>query len=137
MPFSEAEDNNVLDHFVGKTTWTFAADRIYLALTSTTPTKTGTNVTEPAEATYARVQVTGANFATAASSHIDNSGLISFPDSVADTWASGSALTHIAIYDAASAGNFLGFIDIADKVVGTNTVLSIPIADLDITMGGT
>jgi hypothetical protein len=137
MPFSEAEDNDVLDQFVGKTAWTYAADRIYLGLSSSTPTKTGTNVTEPTEGTYARVQVTGANWATAASSATSNSGLISFPDSVADTWDSGNLLTHIVIYDALTTGNFLGFISITGRIVGTNTVLSVPIGDLDITMGGT
>jgi hypothetical protein len=136
MPFSTAIDNSILDHFTGKTTWT-APTSTYIGLSSTTPTKTGTNVTEPSAGAYARVEVTAAQWVTAASSATSNNAEKSFPQATAD-WLSAADLTHLVLYDAVTAGNFLGFkaLTVAKPVTNGDTA-KFPIGDIDLAIGGT
>jgi hypothetical protein len=84
---------------------------IYVGLSTTTPTATGGNVTEPSSGSYARVATAPAdwNVGTSADpSVIDNANPITFPTATGN-WASSANMTHFVLYDAASAGNFLGF----------------------------
>lgn len=136
MPFSTAIDNSILDHFTGKSTWTAPA-AVYVGLSSTTPTKSGGNVTEPSGGAYARVQISAAQFTTASSSSTATNADRSFPQATAD-WLSGVDLTHIVLYDAASGGNFLGFKAVTTaKPVNNGDTARIPSGDLSITIGGT
>ena len=98
--------NKLLDHQVGKTSFTMPTVRV--GLSSTTPTAAGTNVTEPSSGSYARVTTSGATWNAAASGSITNATAITFPTATAD-WVAGANLTHAVFYDAASGGNFLGF----------------------------
>ncbi len=136
MPFAESIDNKILDHFTGKTAWSQPA-AIYIGLSSTTPTKTGTNITEPSGGGYARVQVTAAQFDAAATSHTQNNADKAFPQATAD-WLSGVNLTHLVIYDAATAGTFLGFkaLTTAKPVLSGDTA-KVLLGDWDLTIGGT
>lgn len=136
MPFSTSVDNALLDHLCGKAVWTAPA-AIYVGLSSTTPTKAGANVTEPSGGGYARTQITAAQFQSAASSATQNNTDKSFPVATAD-WLSAASLTHLVIYDAATAGNFLGFKALtAAKPVLNGDTAKILNGDLDIVMGGT
>ncbi|HEY3493630.1 MAG TPA: hypothetical protein VGK73_03045 [Polyangiaceae bacterium] len=138
MPFSTALDNSILDHFTTKATWAArTANATWIGLSSTTPTKTGTNVTEPSGGAYARVQVTAAEFDAAASSATQNNASQDFPAATAD-WLSAVNLTHLVIYDASTAGTFLGFkaLTVAKPVLNGDTA-KVPIGDLDLVMGGT
>ena len=84
---------------------------IYVALSSTTPTETGTNVTEPSGGSYARVATVAADWNAATNadpSVVTNANAIVFPTASAD-WVSGADLTHFALYDASTSGNYLGF----------------------------
>jgi hypothetical protein len=102
--------NLTLDIAFGKATNTFPAI-FYVGLSSTEPTDTGTNVTEPAGGSgYARVGVTNsATYWSAAVSRVKaNAQNVTFAVATAD-WASGSDLTHFVIYDAISGGNFVGW----------------------------
>lgn len=137
VPFSTAIDNSILDHYTTKTTWSArTANATYIALSSTTPTKSGTNVTEPSGGSYARVQVTAAQFDAAASSATQNNVDKNFTQATAD-WVSAANLTHLVLYDASSSGTFLGFkaLTTAKPVLNGDTakVLS---GDLDLVMGG-
>lgn len=111
--FSRYTDRALLNALFGKTSSFGAlasAPTIYVGLSSTTPSKTGTNVTEPSGDGYARVETAASdwNAATDASpSVIDNAAEIEFPTAT-DDWASGSNMTYFVAYDAASGGNFLG-----------------------------
>lgn len=113
MSFSNYTAQALLNSLLGKTSNFGAlasAPAIYVGLSSTTPTETGTNVTEPSGGAYARVLVNAAgwNAATSADPSLaDNVSAITFPTATAD-WLSAANLTHFVIYDAASAGNFLG-----------------------------
>ena len=136
MPFSTTIDNSILDHFTGKSTWT-APTAVYAGLSSTTPTKSGSNVTEPSGGAYARIQITSGNFDTAASSATTTNAEKSFATATAD-WVSGSDLTHLVLYDAVTAGNFLGFKALTTaKPVNNGDTAKIASGDLDISIGGT
>lgn len=135
MPFSTTIDNKILDHFNGKSTWTAPA-AMYAALSSTTPTKSGSNVTEPSGGSYARVLIPAASMNVAASSATENNADIAFVKATAD-WVSGANLTHLALYDAVSAGNFLGYkaLTVAKPVLNGDTA-KILSGDLDEAIGG-
>lgn len=137
MPFSTAIDNSIIDHYTTKATWAArTANATWIGLSSTTPTKTGTNVTEPSGGSYGRVQVTAAEFDAAASSATANNAEQAFAQATAD-WVSGADLTHLVIYDASTAGTFIGFkaLTVAKPVLNGDTA-KVPVGDLDIVMGG-
>lgn len=134
---SDAYANLALDLIFSKAT-NNAAATYYFGLSSTTPTNSGTNVTEPSGGSYARVAIT--NNATqfpAASGRAKSNGLsITFPTATAD-WASGADMTHFVIYDAASAGTFVGWGALTSVTpVLTGTQASFAPGDLDITSSG-
>src|SRR5579863_8440645 len=87
------------------------APTIYVALSSTTPTTVGGNVTEPSTGSYARVSTPAASWtvATAADPVVtENGSVVTFPTATAD-WLSAANLTYFVLYDAISAGNCLGY----------------------------
>lgn len=136
MPFAESIDDDILDHYTGKATWT-APTATWIGLSSTTPTKTGTNVTEPSGGAYARQQVTSANWASAASSATSNTPEIAYPTATAD-WLSAANLTHMVIYTAETAGTFIGSkaLTVAKPVTNGDTA-KFAAGDIDLVMGGT
>jgi hypothetical protein len=137
MPFSTDLDNDILDHFFGKATWAAQGDNRYVGLSSTTPTKAGTNVTEPSGGGYARQQLTAASMDVAASSTTSSNADITFPQATAD-YASGADMTHMVMYDAVTVGNFQLFKSLTvTKPVLDGDTAKFTAADLDFTMGGT
>lgn len=106
MPFSNYLRNKVLEHSVGKTAYTLPT--VYVALSTTTPAADGTGVTEPSGGSYARVVTAGTDWATASAGSITNANAITFPTATAD-WASAANFTYGVLYDAATAGNVLGY----------------------------
>lgn len=82
---------------------------VYIALSTTAPTAAGANVTEPTANGYARVAVlnNATNFPTATGGSKTNGTPITFPEATG-AWGGGN-ITHFAIFDAATAGTFMGF----------------------------
>lgn len=120
MPLTQATHSDLLDHLFGKATLT--APTIYVGLSSTTPTSTGGNVTEPTTGSYARVETEAADWDTAADgdpSVLDNAQEIAFPAATAD-WVGGSNLTHFTLHDAASDGNVIGWGELTTPKPVTN-----------------
>lgn len=136
MPASTTIDNAVLNHLFGKSTWTAPAG-VYLGLSSTTPTKSGTNVTEPSGGNYSRRQLLAAELDAASGSANTNNVELAFAPATAD-WLAAADLTHIVMYDASSGGNFLGFgaLAVAQKVRSGDT-FRIPVGDFDGSIAGT
>lgn len=135
MGLSTAIRNSAIDHYTTKTTWAArTANATWLGLSSTTPTATGTNVTEPSGGSYARVQVTAAEFDAAASAATTINAEQAFAQATAD-WVSGADLTHGVLYDASTAGTFLGFgaLSVAKPVLNQDTA-KVPAGDLDIAL---
>ena len=124
MSFSTTVDQAALDWFL--TTYT----TLYAGYSTTTPTKAGANVTEPAGATgYARVDIS-ANMARTGS-EIDNTAEITFPAATGDQ----GTVTHAVIYDADTAGNMLWFGALTDsKVVSSGDTSRFPAGDFNLTM---
>lgn len=120
MPLSRFSHRELLDHMFG-TSYT-APTNIYVGLSSTTPTSTGTNVTEPSGGSYARVSTSSSDWAAASNADptlVTNSNAITFPTATAD-WVAGSNLTHMVAYDASSAGNMIGYAQLATAKPVTN-----------------
>jgi len=122
--------NEILDHLFGKGAYT--PPTIYVALSTSEPTDTGTNVTEPAGGAYARKATAAADWnasSVGAGRIIDNANAIEFAE------ASGSwgTLSHFALYDAPEAGNFLGWGALAtSKAVGSGDTARFAAGDLDV-----
>lgn len=124
--------NKLLDHQLGKAAYTMPT--VYVALSSTTPTAGGTNVTEPSTGGYARVATSAATWASAASGATSNAAAITWAAASAD-YLSGANLTYGVLYDAITAGNCLGFglITTAKNVLNGDTP-SIAIGALTVTL---
>lgn len=121
MPLTTAQANKLIDHQLGKTAYTMPT--VYVALSSTTPSIAGTGATEPSGGAYARVATSGATWNAAASNTTSNAAVITFPTATAD-WAAGANMTYGLLYDAATAGNFLGFgaLAVAKNVLNGDTI---------------
>lgn len=103
---SDADANDLLDVMFGGIANPFPAN-YYLALSTTLPTNTGTNVTEPSGGAYARELFANdlTTFPGAAARETAIDIVIAFAEATAD-WG---LITHFAIYDAITAGNFKGW----------------------------
>lgn len=132
MPATYYLANKLIDHQLGKTSFTMPT--VYVALSSTTPTLSGTNVTEPAGGAYARVATTGATWSAASNGATSNAAAITFPAANAD-WLAGANLTYGVLYDASTAGNCLGYgvLAVAKNVLNGDTA-SIAIGALTVTI---
>jgi len=92
-------ENKILEHTLGVTT--YAKPTPYVALFTTDPTESGTGTEVSTSGTgYTRIQAT---FGTASGGSISNSADITFPVAT----SSFGTVSHIGIYDAATAGNLL------------------------------
>lgn len=97
MPFSDAVEQNVIDHFLGNSTW--AEPTKYLALFVSGVEVSGNN--------YSRVQTTNVDWNAASAgnpSSADNSAEITFPTATGGDWGN---IDEFRIFDAATLGNEL------------------------------
>ncbi len=98
--FSDHLAGAILDHVFGIAP--LAVPTLYVALSHTDPGADGSGLTEPVEATYARVA--HPNW-TRSGRQAVNSGVIEFPQAAASYGA--EPVTHFAILDADALGNVL------------------------------
>src|SRR3972149_9871190 len=94
--------NFVLDHVTGNVD-IGTLPTPYVGLSSTKPTDTGTNITEPSTGDYARVACGASQWGPAASRGIANSAVVTFPLSTA-AWLAGAAMGYWVLMDAVTAG---------------------------------
>lgn len=95
----------LLDHVFGKSTYT-APTNWFVGLSSTTPTDTGSNFTEPTGGAYARVSTAATDWNAAVEGDptiLDNLNAVTFPTATAD-WAAAASLTHFGLFTAATLG---------------------------------
>ena len=100
----------------------------YVALFTSNPAEdaSGTEVSTSGTA-YARQSATF----TVSGNTASNSAAIEFPTAT----ASYGTVTHIGVYDAASAGNLIAYAALTtSKAIDTGDVMRLPASDLDITM---
>jgi len=102
MSFSDYLEDTILDHIFGKAAYTAPA-HIYVAASLADPGESGTGLAEPSGGNYARVETDPADWSTAVDGQIENTSAIVFTTPTAD-WG---VITHVALFDAATDGNFL------------------------------
>jgi hypothetical protein len=104
MPASDYLENKLLDHIVGKASFTMPSP-VYVALCTTTPTdaSTGSTLVEANYTGYARKSVPSADWGTASSGNTSNANAITFAACTGGT----SSAQSFAICDALTGGNVL------------------------------
>ncbi len=129
--FTDYLENKMLGHLFG-TAYT-APTTVYMALSTTTPTDAGGNVTEPSGNSYARVAIgnNSTNWNAASGGTVTNKTAITFPEATG-SWGT---VTHFVLYDAATAGNALiwGALT-ASKAIGTGDTASFAAGALSISL---
>lgn len=100
---SNYAENKILEHSLGKTSWTMPTN-VYAALYTVSPTESGGG-TEVSASGYARVAIT---FGSASGGVISNSADIRFP-AVGNTSASWGTVVAIGILDASTSGNLIWY----------------------------
>ena len=122
---SDALENKLLDHVLKTTPFTVPTN-IYVALSTTDPLDTGAGISEPSDG-YARVVMD--SWDAAASRATQNTSQITFAQASGD-WGT---ITHWAIFDAITGGNFLAHGDFsASKTCPIGTNLYIAAGDIDV-----
>lgn len=122
--FIDSLEAAILDHVLNDGTYTPPANW-FVGLSSTTPTETGTNFTEPATGSYARVSTSAATWAAAvggAPSTKANGAAVTFPQATAD-WVAAANLTHFGLFIASSGGTvqIWGLLGTAKPVLNGDT----------------
>lgn len=126
--FTDYTENKVLDHIVGKTSFTMPS--VWVALFTAAPSDTGGG-TEATGGSYARKSTAGSDWAAASGGATSNAAAITF---VTPTGSWGT-ITHFALMDASTAGNMLAWAPLTTpQAVGTGNTVSFAIGDLDITL---
>lgn len=129
---SDTVANNTLDLLYGSGAQSgIAPATYYIALSTTAPTNTGTNVTEPPGNGYTRVSLTNNSTSwPAASGRVKANGtLIQFPTATGD-WGT---VGWVALYGAATAGTFYGWSQLTStQSVVSGGALDVPIGALTI-----
>lgn len=112
MSFSNILEAAILDHIFGESVYT--APTWYAALSTADPGEDGSTIAELSGSGYTRKAV-GATTRTVSS--VVNDAAITFPTATGD-W---SEVTHVALFDDPTAGNFLGSValDTARTVLDT------------------
>jgi len=130
--WSDFLENEILDHVFGAAAYTAPAT-VYVALFTSAPSDSGGG-TEVSGGSYARVAVTNnaTNFPAASGGAKSNGTVITFPAPTAN-WGT---VTHFAIFDAASAGNMLGWAALsASRVINSGDgAPKFAVGDLDLTL---
>jgi hypothetical protein len=125
--FSTVLANELLDHLFGKGAYT--PPTIYVALSTAAPGDTGATIAEPSGGSYARKVTAASDWNAASSRATSNAAAIEFA-AATDSWGT---ITHFALFDASSGGNFLGWGALtASKTIGSGDTARFAIGDLDV-----
>lgn len=126
--FSDYAENKILDHIVGKTSFTMPT--AYLALFTTAPTDAGGG-TEVSGGSYARVTTAGADWGAASGGANTNANTLTFPTATGN-WGT---IVAAGLYDASSSGNLLIWNNLtANKTVTSGDTISFPAGNIDFTL---
>ena len=127
--FANYLETKILDHIVGKTSYTMPT--VYVGLSTADPTDGASGLAEPSSGSYARVATAGGDWNAAASGAIDNANEITFPEATG-SWGT---ITHLALFDAASGGNMIAHGALASSTAVENgDIASFAAGALDITL---
>lgn len=125
--FSDYLENKLLDHVFKNTAYTQPTN-LYVALFTSAPSDAGGG-TEVSGGAYARVNCNA--WDAAASGALDNTSAITFAQATA-AWGT---VTHFAVIDATSAGNYIVWGTLtASKSIATGDTAQFAAGELDITL---
>ena len=129
--------NKILPLLIGKTSTLNSTSSVFVGLSTTTPTLTGVNVTEPSGNGYARVllgntsQALTQKMGEVSNGHVENDEIIYFPEATG-SWGT---ITHFCIFDSASSGNLLAFGILSTPIQPVaNTIPIIRVGELDLSL---
>lgn len=119
--FIDTLEQAILDHVLNDGSYSPPANW-YIALSTTTPTETGSNFTEPSGNNYSRVSTAAADWAAAsgtAPASKSNSAAITFP-TASGSWGT---ITHFGLFIASSGGTvqIWGALAASKAVASTDT----------------
>lgn len=118
----------VLDHIVGKTSFTMPT--VYVGLFTAAPSDAGGG-TECTGGSYARKSTAGSDWTAASGTTSSNAAVITF---VTPTGSWGT-VTHFGLFDASTSGNLLAWAAVTtQQAVGTGNTVSFAIGALVITL---
>ena len=99
--FSDYLEDKILDHIVGKTSYTMPTAYVTLATSDPTDAGTGASHSEvPDSSGYARVTTAGANWNASSGGSISNSADLTFPEATG-SWGT---VSHFTLCDASAHG---------------------------------
>lgn len=125
-------ENKVLEHIVGKTSFTMPATP-FLALFTVAPTgEDGTGGTEASAGNYGRLACAGSNWGAAAAGAIANSSAVEFPEATGSSWGE---INGFALYDAETDGNMIIWGNITTpKTINVGDTAKFAIGELEVTI---
>lgn len=130
--FSDYTENKVLDHIVGKTSFTMPST-VAVALYTAAPSDSGGGTEVTNANNYSRKTTAGADWAAASGGATSNANALTF----ATPSGSWGTVTHFGILDSAThgAGNLLAWGALSvSQAIGTGNTVSFAAGDLDITL---
>ena len=127
--FSDYWENEILDHIFGK--GSCAPPTIYVALSTEDPLDSASGLAEPSGNAYARVQTSASDWNAASGGSLDNANHVVFPQATG-SWG---AITHFALFDAATGGNMLAHGALSQsKAIDSGDTAKFVAGDLDINL---
>ena len=127
MSFSDFWEGEILDHLFG--IGAYAAPTMYVGLSTADPLDNASGLAEPGAGSYARVACAAWS---RVADEIDNDAAITFPEATAG-WGT---ITHVALFDAITAGNMLvSFALGAGVTVSTGETARFAAGELNVTLG--
>jgi hypothetical protein len=124
---SDYAENKLLDHLVGKTSFTMPT--VHVALYTAAPTDAGGG-TQVSGGSYARVATAGADWVAASGGASSNANDITFPTASAN-WGT---VVAVGIFDASSGGNLLAWANLAvNKAVNSGDTAKFLAGEIDLT----
>lgn len=128
MSFSDNAETLVLNWILDPLSSPTRPSATYLALFTSNPGETGSGTEVSTSGTaYARQSVS----MTVSGNTATNAAAVEFPTATALY----GTVTHVAIYDAVTAGNMIAYAALTtSKTIDTGDVLRVPAGDLDVTL---
>lgn len=127
MSFSDTFETRILQWALEPASSPTRPSAVYIALFNADPTDTGAGATELSGSGYSRKPVSFVVSGNTAS----NTAAVEF-DVATAAWGT---ISHIGVYDAASAGNMIAHAALTTaKTIDANDVLRFPAGDIDVTL---
>ncbi len=132
LGWSDLVAQRIADHATGKTQWALPTN-LFIGLSTTAPTVgDGTGITEPSGNGYARISTAPADWDAASGTGVtQNANLIGTWTASGGNWGT---IIHGPIYDALTAGNYLGSGTIPSTTINDGNTAKIDVGDYTLNM---